>query len=662
MKRFIMFCAVVAAFVICPAFLHGETAKKKPVLEQIASQTEPPEVVNPSFEAAQNPKMPDGWWGPEKNFQRDETVARTGSASFRWTNDDPNNYVLSSSRPKNLIPGNSYLLSGWVKTKDVKGGKAAICIEWNGPDGKWAGGAYLQGVNGTKDWTRIFEIVRFPMDAQNPHLTCYGTRDATGTAWFDDLEIVPYFPPCITQMSFDCYRAQTTGDQVKLFVGVSYVKADFAPELLKEISVGLEGQKIQDYEWDEDLNALVFTVPTKDLALGKHTVTVSVPNPGLKTKEVREITLTKVEKFPERKSFIDPQRRLIVDGKPFFPLGLYFGGVTHEDVLNLADSPFNCIMPYHPISRETLDDLYAHGISVIYSVKDLYEGLQCQSDEEGREKTIKRINELKDHPGIIAWYINDELPLSMLEQLSGHRDLCEELDPGRPTWVVLYQVEQIRDYLPTFDVIGTDPYPISGKPASTAYKWAKMTCDGGFGLRPCWQVPQLFNWGTYQARRKPETYPEYVEPSEEEMRTMTLLMAIRGAKGFIYYSYFDLHRPTDPSSFKTPVEAPENFDKRWNDIVRVAKLLQDLAPFLLSDQDSQAVPCEVLKGQAEIRTFMDNSGQVRILVASIGPGPVKVRFQTEVSGLRSFYGRCARQADGSWLFEGKDLASDVLGN
>ena len=32
MKRFIMFCAVVAAFVICPAFLHGETAKKKPVL------------------------------------------------------------------------------------------------------------------------------------------------------------------------------------------------------------------------------------------------------------------------------------------------------------------------------------------------------------------------------------------------------------------------------------------------------------------------------------------------------------------------------------------------------------------------------------------------------------------------------------------------------
>lgn len=584
MKRFIMFCAVVAAFVICPAFLHGETAKKKPVLEQIASQTEPPEVVNPSFEAAQNPKMPDGWWGPEKNFQRDETVVRTGSASFRWTNDDPNNYVLSSSRPKNLIPGNSYLLSGWVKTKDVKGGKAAICVEWNGPDGKWAGGAYLQGVNGTKDWTRIFEIVRFPMDAQNPHLTCYGTRDATGTAWFDDLEIVPYFPPCITQMSFDCYRAQTTGDQVKLFVGVSYVKADFAPELLKEISVGLEGQKIQDYEWDEDLNALVFTVPTKDLALGKHTVTVSIPNPGLKTKEVREITLTKVEKFPERKSFIDPQRRLIVDGKPFFPLGLYFGGVTHEDVLNLADSPFNCIMPYHPISRETLDDLYAHGISVIYSVKDLYEGLQCQSDEEGREKTIKRINELKDHPGIIAWYINDELPLSMLEQLSGHRDLCEELDPGRPTWVVLYQVEQIRDYLPTFDVIGTDPYPISGKPASTAYKWAKMTCDGGFGLRPCWQVPQLFNWANYRKNDKNARTPTY-----DEIRAMTWMNLAGGATGIIGYSYFDMPRNFSNEN-PTPEAKKESFDRSWAMIKKVGEEIKKYESVFLTGETIVPIP------------------------------------------------------------------------
>ena len=584
MKRFILCCAAAAAFVFCQAFLFGETAKKKPVLEQIASQTEAPEVVNPSFEAAKNPQMPDGWWGSPKHFQRDETVARTGSASFRWTNDDPNTYVLSSSSPKNMVPGNAYLLSGWVKTENVKGGRATICVEWNGPDGKWAGGAYLQGIKGTKDWTRIHEIVFYPRDAQNPHVTCYGTKEATGTAWFDDLELVPYFPPCITQMSFDCYRGQTTGGDVKLFVGISYQKGDFLPELMEQIALDVEGQKIKDFEWNEDLDALVFTIPTEKLAFGKHTVTVSVPNPGLKTKETRELTLTKLEKFPERKSFIDGQRRLIVDGKPFFPLGLYFGGVTHQDVLNLADSPFNCIMPYHPMCRETLDDLYAHGISVVYSVKDYYESLQCQSDEEGREKTTKRINDLKDHPAIIAWYINDELPVSMLEQLSGHRDLCEELDPGRPTWVVLYQVDQIRSYVPTFDAIGTDPYPIPEKPAGTAYKWAKKTTDGAFGVRADWQVPQLFNWGNYHKNE----LSKYRTPTYEEIRAMTWMNLAGGATGLISYSYFDLERNFSNEN-PTAETKKASFDQSWANVKKVGEEIKKYESVFLSGETAEPI-------------------------------------------------------------------------
>ena len=260
--------------------------------------------------------------------------------------------------------------------------------------------------------------------------------------------------------------------------------------------------------------------------------------------------------------------------------------------------------------------------------------------------------------------MNDEISLSHVQMVNDRRDLVNGLDPWHPTWGVLCDYNEAPFFASACDVFGVDPYPL-GKKAEPRTQKKVITAMEAFkasGLSACWVVPQLFNWGTYQARRKPETYPEYVEPSEEEMRTMTLLMAIRGAKGFIYYSYFDLHRPTDPSSFKPPVEAPENFYKRWDDIVRVAKLLQDLAPFLLSDHDSQPVPAEILEGQAEIRAFTDNSGQVRVLIAAIGPGPVKVRFQTEAPGLRSFYGRCTRQADGSWLFEGIDLVSDVLGN
>ncbi len=44
--------------------------------------------------------------------------------------------------------------------------------------------------------------------------------------------------------------------------------------------------------------------------------------------------------------FIDPHRRLIVDGQPFFPLGMYWGGVKEKELGIYAKGPFNCLMPW----------------------------------------------------------------------------------------------------------------------------------------------------------------------------------------------------------------------------------------------------------------------------------------------------------------------------
>ena len=139
---------------------------------------------------------------------------------------------------------------------------------------------------------------------------------------------------------------------------------------------------------------------------------------------------------------------------------------------------------------------------------------------------------------------------------------------------------------------------------------------------------------------------------------MTLLMAIRGAKGFIYYCDHDLKRPA--MVFNPPLEPQEVFANRWHDIVQVAQLLQRLEPFIVSDYDSEPVEAQVLQGKAELRAFRDNSGQTCLLSSAIGPGPVAVRFSPKVKNLRSLYGRSRIQPDGSWLFEGKDLVSDVL--
>lgn len=554
---------------------------------------ETPAIPNASFEEAESEDVnafPKDWRGSKQNFARNTDAAHSGKASFCWKNEDAKVYALSHSSLQGIQPGESYKISGWVKTENVRGGKATLCVEWSDENGKWYGGEYLRGVDGTSDWTEITGIARIPKNATSPHITCYGTNGAVGTAWFDDLRIETYIPPCIIAMTSDHYRAQTVGGAVRVRVGLSAEQNAFSVKKQAEMKLEILPQENSDSDknaaalkplqtlkpsaWFGD--SVEFTLDSDPLPNGKYTLRATIPNPKKEELETAVMTLTKLESFPERKSYIDGHNRLIVDGKPFFPLGLYFHNPSQEDVERMGESPFNCIMSYAPMSRETLDALHKVGVKSIYSVKDYYEGLAVKTDEEGCARTIERINALKDHPAIIAWYINDELPITMKETLAAHRSLCESLDPGRPTWVVLYQIQDIREYIPTFDVIGTDPYPIAGKPASLAWDWSRRTNEAVFGFHANWQVPQYFNWQNYKPESQNDRTPTY-----EEMRAMTWMGIAGGANGIIGYSYFDFcrnfcGRNADDAAKKA------SFERTWKDVCRIGNEVKSYENILLS--------------------------------------------------------------------------------
>ncbi|MDO5112793.1 MAG: hypothetical protein Q4E67_00295 [Planctomycetia bacterium] len=551
-----------------------------------------PFLEDPSFETVGENGLPVGWTAP-KAYKADTTVARTGNVSFQWTNENKESYPLSNYKLA-LEPGKAYSISMWIKPDNVQIGNVSFCVEWDGPNGKWMGGNYAHGIKGTKDWTKVESRVKIPENATNIRLICYGTRGATGTAWFDDVEIQRYYPPLFTAISTDHYRHQTVGDTVQVFLGIDtavYPSGSFQKPVTLEVTGETLEKPIVLQPTSEEEDFLVFTLETKNLPCGKYCLTGRGKLVETGEETVTSLTLTRLEQFPDRKAYIDEHRRLILDGKPFFPLGLYFGGAKPEDAERLGKSSFNCIMPYHPISREMLDQLYANGIRTIYSVKDYYKGLAVQSDEEGREKTISRIKSLKDHPGILAWYINDELPLLMLEELAGHRDLVESLDPSRPTWVVLYQVNEIRSYIPTFDVVGTDPYPLPNKPISMAWDWSRKTNRAVFHSHAVWQVPQLFNRASYE---KTAVKRNFYTPSYEEMRAMIWMNIAGGANGIVCYSYFDLFRddvlPEDDEATKKA-----KFEKRWADVAKIADEVAACIPTLLSIEK----PMEVVNADGE---------------------------------------------------------------
>jgi hypothetical protein len=74
-------------------------------------------------------------------------------------------------------------------------------------------------------------------------------------------------------------------------------------------------------------------------------------------------------------AWFDEQQRLIHNGKPRFPLGLYLGAITSDDLALIGKSKFNMIMPYAPpANASVMDEIHANDLTVMFSTKDTYFG------------------------------------------------------------------------------------------------------------------------------------------------------------------------------------------------------------------------------------------------------------------------------------------------
>jgi len=143
----------------------------------------------------------------------------------------------------------------------------------------------------------------------------------------------------------------------------------------------------------------------------------------------------------------------------------------------------------------------------------------------------------------------------------------------------------------------------------------------------------------------------YRYPTEAEMRAMTLLCALRGARGFVFYSYFDLFHPM----------ARADFDRRWAEICRVGRMLRDLEPFLTAPDPPVPVETAVASGSVVAARLVDGAGHTAVLVAGIGPGNCQAVIPVD-PGKRyvSRYGLCAPAGPRRFQFRGTDICADIL--
>ncbi len=559
-----------------------------------AADPQPNLVRNPSFEkSAENSPLPADWRADATIYRRIESSARDGAAALAYTNDDPERYRLATQTIP-LQPGRRYQLTGWVRTENLVGKEsgATFCIEWSDKQGKWLGGSYPSGVKGTRGWTKITGIVQVPEAAGRCTLSCYVRRGMTGRAWFDDVQVVRVFePPLRTVLTSPVYRGRITQAGPATLRAVARIDSrdcEIPPEQLRVRATVfgsgtqvLSSRDCKPQYSDGRFEPLKVELPVGALTPGQYRLEIALLDGDGKPLQQNSHDVTRLADDFRPACTIDEHCRLLVDGKPFFPLGMYFSSIKQEDLEVYADSKFNCLMPYGSPKPDQMDLAHQYGLKIIYSIKNWYAGsrwcpssIKTPDDEEPMVR--RRVREFRDHPALLAWYLNDELSLTFLPQLQAHQRWVSEEDPNHPTWVVLYQVNQVASYIDTFDAIGTDPYPIGRKPASMAADWTAKTRRGVEGARPMWQVPQLHNWANYQKHASGSSQPR--TPTFDEVRSMAWQCIAEGATGLVFYSWYDVQRNPDVG-----------FEEQWAGLKRLAVEIDRMAPVILSVEPAPAI-------------------------------------------------------------------------
>jgi len=193
-------------------------------------------LPNSSFEEVEG-NVPKGWttntWRGKADFALDSSLAHSGKSSVRISSTEGGDASWTIVLPAK--PYSRYRLRGWVKTQNLEPGTSrGALFSFQGTD------IQTKAVTGTQDWTRL-ELV-FDSGANDAlSLNCLfgGWGQATGTAWFDDVEL--------ELLSARALKPQVTVETTKKLSPMSkYIYGQFIEHLGRCIYQGIWAEMLED--------------------------------------------------------------------------------------------------------------------------------------------------------------------------------------------------------------------------------------------------------------------------------------------------------------------------------------------------------------------------------------------------------------------------------
>lgn len=338
---------------------------------------------------------------------------------------------------------------------------------------------------------------------------------------------------------------------------------------------------------------------------------------------------------------------LVVQGKPFFPLGIYESPGTTGYLKRLRDAGFNLCLSHGLPGDATpgfLDMLQAEGMKVWVPVSST---MDFSSDSASkRQKLTELVQRAGNHPALLMWESIDEPAWGSQDADGLYEGYCflRALDQQRPIWTnhaPRNLISTLAYYNRATDIAGCDIYPVpvgcghSNLPNSQISVVGdetdkNLTALGGD--KPVFMVLQGFGWA--ELSKRPPNAPPPVMPTFAESRFMAYDAIVHGATGVLYWG---THYTAKPSRFWSELRSLVSELAALQDVLAAPPYTGDDRARLQSETPGVRLLHKRLDSGNYVIVVNENTKavQARVLVPTIYAGKVRRLFEDQTLPLKA---------------------------
>jgi len=313
-----------------------------------------------------------------------------------------------------------------------------------------------------------------------------------------------------------------------------------------------------------------FTIilPSTDLLSGDYTVLITATLGNDEFKQQTQLPFRRLAHSNSQVGY-DHQQRLWVNGTPMLPRGLYYV-CQRSDLAAIAAAGFNfVVVPSTRASYAFEEEARNRKISLLISSPRV---------SENSWQSLER--KFGQSPALLGWCVMPR-PDKKTTPPEVAADVCGRLRSISPSHITLMSLASpslLRHYSKFPDIVAAWSLPVPAAPITSVAQMVDAAIQAGSNMHPVWAVIQAAGAAWYSDESLDPAGAGRA-PTPAEVRAMTYLSLVHGAKGLIYYGY-DIPAFTGTRAFKLPEDAPEI----WAELGRINQQLSWLAPVILNGQ------------------------------------------------------------------------------